>query len=97
MAKKTRQELLKDFQEKVDKSREWRRSEQIDQTWRRLNDLYRGKHWPGTTLNNQDLIAVNLAFSTAITTLSISSSIIYSSLGWGPLKRISLIRSTPMS
>ena len=64
MAKKTRQELLKDFQEKVDKSREWRRSEQIDQTWRRLNDLYRGKHWPGTTLNNQDLIAVNLAFST---------------------------------
>ena len=64
MAKKTRQELLKDFQEKVDKSREWRRSEQIDQTWRRLNDLYRGKHWPGTTFNNQDLIAVNLAFST---------------------------------
>jgi hypothetical protein len=27
-------------------------------------DLYRGKHWPRTTVSNEDLIAVNLAFST---------------------------------
>ena len=27
-------------------------------------DLYRGKHWPRTSVNNEDLIAVNLAFST---------------------------------
>ena len=64
MAKKTRSEMLSDYHEKVDKCYEWRESEGLDRTWRRLNDLYRGKHWPSTTVNNQDLIAVNLAFST---------------------------------
>ena len=64
MAKKTRLESLTDYQEKVQKCHEWRESENLDRTWRRLNDLYRGKHWPSTTVNNQDLIAVNLAFST---------------------------------
>jgi len=64
MAKKTRLELIADYKEKVQKCHEWRESENLDGTWRRLNDLYRGKHWPSTTVNNQDLIAVNLAFST---------------------------------
>lgn len=64
MAKKSRLEILSDYHEKVDKCHEWRESEGLDRTWRRLNDLYRGKHWPSTTVNNQDLIAVNLAFST---------------------------------
>ena len=27
-------------------------------------DLYRGQHWPRTTSNIQDLISVNMAFST---------------------------------
>jgi hypothetical protein len=35
-----------------------------DSLWRRMNDLYRGKHWPRTTASTEDLIAVNLAFST---------------------------------
>ena len=64
MPKKSRQTILSEYQEKVDKCIQWRDSENYDKTWRRLNDLYRGKHWPTTTLNNQDLIAVNLAFST---------------------------------
>ena len=64
MPKKSRQTILSEYQEKVDKCIQWRDSENYDKTWRRLNDLYRGKHWPSTTLNNQDLIAVNLAFST---------------------------------
>ena len=64
MAKKTRSEMLEHSQERVRKCKQWRESEGLDNTWRRLNDLYRGKHWPSTTVNNQDLIAVNLAFST---------------------------------
>ena len=64
MPKKSRQTILSEYQEKVDKCQKWRDSEGLDRTWTRLNDLYRGKHWPSTTLNKQDLIAVNLAFST---------------------------------
>lgn len=64
MAKKTRSEILEQSRERVRKCEQWRDSENLDRTWRRLNDLYRGKHWPSTTVNNQDLIAVNLAFST---------------------------------
>ena len=64
MVKKTRQELLDHAQERVRKCKQWRESENLDQTWKRLNDLYRGKHFPSTTINKQDLISVNLAFST---------------------------------
>ena len=44
MAKKTRLEILDESQERVRKCEQWRESEGIDRTWRRLNDLYRGKH-----------------------------------------------------
>ena len=64
MPKKPRSEILEQSRERVRKCEQWRESENLDRTWRRLNDLYRGKHWPSTTVNNQDLIAVNLAFST---------------------------------
>ncbi len=64
MAKKTRQELLIETQERVDKCKQWRESEGLDRTWKRLNDLYRGKHWPMESLNSSDMISVNLAFST---------------------------------
>lgn len=64
MAKKSRQIILTEYQEKVSKCQQWREAENLDGTWKRLNDLYRGKHWPSTTVSNKDLIAVNLAFST---------------------------------
>ena len=64
MARKTRQETLEDYIEKIDKCRRWRDQENFEATWRRLSDLYRGKHWPSTTSTKHDLIAVNLAFST---------------------------------
>jgi hypothetical protein len=64
VAKKTRQELLIETQERVDKCKQWRESEGLDRTWKRLNDLYRGKHWPMESLNSSDMISVNLAFST---------------------------------
>ena len=64
MPKKSRQEKLIDYIDKVDKCENWRDQESFERTWRRLIDLYRGKHWPSTTSAKQDLIAVNLAFST---------------------------------
>ena len=63
MAKKTRAETLADTKERLDKCKRWRDSEGIDRCWRRLNDLYRGKHFPEVS-STQDYIAVNLAFST---------------------------------
>ena len=63
MAKKTRAETLADTKERLDKCKRWRDSEGIDRCWRRLNDLYRGKHFPNVS-STQDYIAVNLAFST---------------------------------
>ena len=64
MARKTRDELLGDFQHRLDLSRRWRDEEGYDRTWRRLIDMYRGKHWPRTTSAQRDLITVNLSFST---------------------------------
>jgi len=64
MARKTRQEIHDQYKQRLDLARRWRDDEGYDRTWRRLNDLYRGKHWPSTTIANQDMIAVNLAFST---------------------------------
>ena len=64
MARKTRSELLDDYQHRLNLSRRWRDEDGYDRTWRRLIDLYRGKHWPRTTSSERDLIAVNLSFST---------------------------------
>ena len=64
MPRKTRSELLNEYVERIDRSRRWREQEGLDQTWWRLNDLYRGRHWPQTTAAQRDLIAVNLSFST---------------------------------
>ena len=64
MARKTRQEKLESYIDKVGKCQRWREQEQYEQTWRRLVDMYKGKHWPATTATKSDLIAVNLAFST---------------------------------
>jgi hypothetical protein len=64
MARKTRVEQHEIVQRRVRSSGRWRDEMGYDSLWRRMNDLYRGKHWPRTTLSSEDLIAVNLAFST---------------------------------
>ena len=63
MARKTRADQLTVINEKLDSSARWRDEMGYDSLWRRMVDLYRGKHWPKTT-GNEDLIAVNIAFST---------------------------------
>jgi len=64
MPRKTRAEQLEVINRRLDASMRWREDLGYDHLWRRLLDLYRGKHWPSTTAMNEDLIAVNLAFST---------------------------------
>jgi len=64
MARKTRAEQHSITLQKITAAARWRDDMGYDQLWRRMVDLYRGKHWPNTTASNEDLIAVNLAFST---------------------------------
>ena len=64
MAKKTRKEKYEIISERLIASTRWREEMGYDRLWRRMIDLYRGKHWPNSTTSNEDLIAVNLAFST---------------------------------
>ena len=64
MARKTRAEQHSITLQKITAAARWRDDMGYDQLWRRMVDLYRGKHWPNTTISNEDLIAVNLAFST---------------------------------
>lgn len=64
MARKTRADQLTIINEKLDSSARWRDEMGYDNLWRRMVDLYRGRHWPRTTASTEDLIAVNIAFST---------------------------------
>lgn len=64
MARISRADRLGQNRQKLQSARRWRSDQGYDQTWRRMIDLYRGKHWPSSTVGRTDLIAVNLSFST---------------------------------
>jgi hypothetical protein len=64
VARKTKTEKFEVAQRRLRASARWRDEMGYDSLWRRMNDLYRGKHWPRTTASREDMIAVNLAFST---------------------------------
>ncbi len=63
MARVSKAEKLKTYKQRLARTRRWRSDQGYDDTWRRMIDLYRGKHWPKGSMNNQDLIVVNMAFS----------------------------------
>ena len=63
MARVSRADKLKTYKQRLARTRRWRSDQGYDDTWRRMIDLYRGKHWPKGTMNDQDLIVVNMAFS----------------------------------
>src|SRR4051812_1558097 len=56
-------EYLRRCRSRIHGAQHWRKKEGLDDLWKRLNDLYRGKHFPDP-LGNEDRIAVNIAFST---------------------------------
>ena len=64
MARKTRAEQYATAKKRLESSARWREEMGYDSLWQRMTDLYRGRQWPKTTATNEDLIVVNLAFST---------------------------------
>ena len=62
MARPSTSDLLARYRKKITLSKRWRREETYDDTWRRLNDLYRGRHFD--YFAEEDRVLVNLAFST---------------------------------
>lgn len=62
MARPTNKSFLAAYRQKISHSRTWRKEEKYDKLWRRMIDLYRGKHFDDLT--DEDKILVNAAFST---------------------------------
>lgn len=62
MARTSNSELLARYRKKITASRRWRKEESYDETWKRLVDLYRGRHYEYFT--DEDRILVNMVFST---------------------------------
>lgn len=62
MARTAQTEYLKRYREHIEASRKWRKDESLDATWRRLLDLYRGKHYESYSL--EDRMLINISFST---------------------------------
>lgn len=63
MAKLSKSEMLKRYRTRLDHAKRWRDEEGYDDTWERMLDLYRGKHFPNG-FDDEDRIAINIAFST---------------------------------
>lgn len=62
MARTPNYEVLSRCQKKLAVAKRWRREEDYDDTWRRLIDLYRGRHYED--LSDEDRLLVNVSFST---------------------------------
>lgn len=66
MAKLSKSEKLKRYKQRLSHARRWRQQEGYDDTWRRMVDLYKGRHFQAG-LDDEDRIAINMAFSTVNT------------------------------
>jgi hypothetical protein len=63
MAKTSKSDRLKRYRNRLNHAERWREEQGYDDTWHRLLDLYKGKHFPAG-LAEEDRIAINIAFST---------------------------------
>ena len=63
MAKLSKSERLKRYRTRLNHAKRWRDEMGYDDTWARMLDLYRGKHFEDTG-DDEDRIAINMAFST---------------------------------
>ena len=61
MAKKSAADYLKQYKQRLEASKRWRKDEGYDGTWKRMRDLYRGYQFDD--YRNEDRILVNVAFS----------------------------------
>jgi hypothetical protein len=62
MARLSNKDLLGRYRSKLAQSKRWRKNEEYDDTWRRMIDMYRGRHYDN--LSDEDRTLVNMAFST---------------------------------
>lgn len=62
MARRSNGELLKDYRQRLDSSKRWRKEDGYDAVWRRLVDLYKGKQFD--SYSEEDRVLVNMVFST---------------------------------
>lgn len=62
MARKSNEQYLKQYKQKLEYSKRWRKNDGYDATWKRLTDLYRGRHYEH--YSNEDRLLVNIVFST---------------------------------
>lgn len=62
MARKSNSERLAIYRKRLDTSKRWRKEEGYDQIWRRMSDLYRGRHYE--YFSDSDRLLVNICFST---------------------------------
>ena len=62
MARISQRTYLASYRDKIEKSRKWRKEEKYDKLWRRMIDLYRGRHFKD--ISEEDRMLVNAAFST---------------------------------
>lgn len=62
MAKKSAADHLKHYKQRLEASKRWRKNDGYDALWKRMNDLYRGKHFDD--YKNEDQMLVNISFST---------------------------------
>lgn len=77
MHKKKKDEYLSKCRDRIKGAERWRKNEGYEDLWERLIDLYRGKHFrKDDLLDQEDRIAVNVAFST-INVIAPSVSVSY--------------------
>ena len=62
MARKSNFDRLTSYRKKLETSKRWRKEEGFDQIWKRMSDLYRGRHYE--YYSDSDRLLVNICFST---------------------------------
>jgi len=62
MARKPQSEQLSTYREHLNASKKWRKDEGYDATWKRLIDIYKGKHYDH--YSDEDRMLINISFST---------------------------------
>lgn len=62
MARMPNKDILAKYRSSIDHSRKWRKEEKYDRVWRRMIDMYKGKHYEH--LSDEDRMLVNMSFST---------------------------------
>ena len=62
MARPANRTVLASYRKKIDHSRKWRKEEKYDKLWRRMIDLYKGKHY--LQVSEEDRMLVNVCFAT---------------------------------